>query len=66
MKIFRKRGHWCYRQDGKTFKFATEAEAKSSLGVVELGEVENGSEEKEDSGKEKDISKKEDTSEEKS
>jgi len=46
IEIFEKRGSWCYRDaDGKLFKFATEAEAKSSL----LGlEKDNGSETKKD------------------
>ena len=59
MSIFRKRGHWCYRQDGKLFKFSTEAEAKSALGTVQLEEVEDASEEEEiyeeeDTGEEED------------
>ena len=48
IEIFEKRGSWCYRDaDGKLFKFATEAEAKSSLGYLEP-EKDNGSEKEKD------------------
>lgn len=48
IEIFEKRGKWCYRNaDGKLLKFATEAEAKSSLGYLEL-EKDNGSEKEKD------------------
>lgn len=48
IEIFEKRGSWCYRNaDGKLLKFATEAEAKSSLGYLEP-EIDNGSQETED------------------
>ena len=48
IEIFEKRGRWCYRNaDGKLLKFATEAEAKSSLGYLEP-EIDNGSQETED------------------
>jgi len=34
IKIFEKRGRWCYRDEmGRIYKFDTEAEAKSSLGL---------------------------------
>ena len=45
MTLFVKRGHWCYKQGGKLFKFATEAEAKSSLGTVEPEGINDASEE---------------------
>ena len=48
IEIFEKRGRWCYRNaEGKLFKFATEAEAKSSLGYLEP-EKDNGSEKEKD------------------
>jgi hypothetical protein len=48
IEIFEKRGKWCYRNaDGKLLKFATEAEAKSSLGYLEP-EKDNGSEKEKD------------------
>lgn len=34
IEIFNKRGRWCYRDtNGRLYKFNTEAEAKSSLGL---------------------------------
>ena len=48
IRIYKHRGSWRYRDaNGKLCKFATEAEAKSSLGTVELEEVEDASEEEE-------------------
>ena len=48
IEIFEKRGKWCYRDaEGRLLKFATEAEAKSSLGYLEP-EKDNGSETKKD------------------
>ena len=58
--IYKHRGSWRYRDaNGKLCKFATEAEAKSSLGTVEPEEVEDASEEEEiyeeeDTGEEED------------
>ena len=59
IEIFQKRGKWCYRKDGRLFKFATEEEAKRSLGFVELEGVGDASEEEEiyeeeDTGEEED------------
>ena len=49
IEIFEKRGRWCYRnEDGKLFKFDTEAEAKASLGVPEVEETWYGDEEEEE------------------
>lgn len=45
IEIFQKRGKWCYRKDGRLFKFATEEEAKRSLGFVELETIEDAEEE---------------------
>jgi hypothetical protein len=48
IEIFEKRGSWCYRNaEGRLLKFATEAEAKSSLGYLEP-EKDNGSEKEKD------------------
>ena len=48
IRIYKHRGSWRYRDaNGKLCKFATEAEAKSSLGTEELEEVEDASEEEE-------------------
>ena len=66
IKIFEKRGKWCYRnKDGRLFKFATEEEAKRSLGFVGLEIESNGGEtqkdyetedyEEEDDGEEEDT-----------
>ena len=53
-EIYEKRGKWCYRdQQGKLFKFNTEAEAKSSLGYLEPKEFEYASKEKNEEGEEK-------------
>ena len=63
IRIYKHRGTWRYRDaNGKLCKFKTEAEAKSSLNVVELEETEDASEkeeiivEEESTGKEKDSS----------
>jgi hypothetical protein len=60
--IYKHRGSWRYRDaNGKLCKFATEAEAKSSLNIVEPEEVEDASEE-EEVYKEEDTSKKKNSS----
>jgi hypothetical protein len=52
--IYKHRGTWRYRDaNGKLCKFATEAEAKSSLGTVGPEEVEDASEKEESSPKKK-------------
>jgi len=65
IEIFEKRGSWCYRKDGRLFKFATEEEAKRSLGFVELETKSDGDETQEDyeteDHEEEDDSEEEDT-----
>lgn len=53
IQIYEKRGRWCYRDDqGKLFRFNTEAEAKSSLGLEIKS---NGSEEKKEKSSKKET-----------
>ena len=63
IRIYKHRGSWRYRDaNGKLCKFATEAEAKSSLGIVELEEVEDASEEEESIVEEESTGEEEDSS----
>ena len=62
IEIYEKRGNWCYRdQQGKLFKFNTEAEAKSSLGYLEPKEFEYASEKENEEGEEKTNTYKQET-----
>ena len=61
IEIYEKRGRWCYRDEqGKLFKFNTETEAKSSLGLETIDNAKEKieteySEEKTDTNKQKTV-----------
>jgi hypothetical protein len=61
IEIYEKRGRWCYRDEqGKLFKFNTETEAKSSLGLETIDNAKEkieteDSEEKTDTNKQKTV-----------